>query len=133
MDVIAEIKYPLLKQFAIARHGLWADVRRHSVKCFAFAQHSAYAVLDHHHRVSLPKTQTFGTLASQRSNRRNAGNAADKAGENIRHADFRLETELESDIRNSVAIVVDMHFIENVGIERKIIGSVGGFQEPVDV
>src|SRR5579863_10532584 len=85
--VIAQIKNSLLKQLVILRHSPRANIGRHCIEGFAFAQFRPHAVLDHHYRISLPKTQPFGTLAGQRSNLSNAAEATDKAGENIRHAD----------------------------------------------
>ena len=45
----------------------------------------------------------------------------------------RVEAELETDVGFSILVVVDVHYIANVGIEGKVVGSVGGLEKAVDV
>src|SRR5215469_7140510 len=81
----------------------------------------------------LPQGETFGAGTVQRSNGRNAGNAADITGEHVRQANLRKETELEGDVFHSVAVIVNLHLVSHVGIEGEVVGAVGRFEERVNV
>jgi hypothetical protein len=43
--------------------------------------------------------------------------------------DLGLEAELEGDVGNAVVVVVDLHFVEDAGVEREVIRSVRGLQK----
>ena len=56
-----------------------------------------------------------------------------KASEKAWVANDGLEPELKSNVGQDVVVVVDLHLVENFGIEWKVVGSVAGLQEGIDV
>src|SRR5262249_25144025 len=83
--------------------------------------------------VSLAEAQALRSRSVQRRNRRNTGNAANESGEHARKSDFRAEAELKDDVFHAVASVVDLHLIQNVWIERKVVGAIRRFEKRIDV
>ncbi len=90
-------------------------------------------VLDHGYCIGLSQAQAFGASTVQRSNLGETSDSAHKAGEDSGLTDLSVETELETDVSFSILIIVDVHCVTNVGIKGKVVGSVGGLEEPVDV
>ena len=131
--IVRQVANPLVEQRLVVGHRARSDVGRHCVQSLAFAEERRLAALNHGDGVGLPQTEALGTRTRQRSDRRNTGNAAHQTGEQSWLANFRGEAELESDVFDSVLIVIDLHFIEHVGIEGKIVWPVGRFEKRIDV
>src|SRR5262249_24389313 len=92
-----------------------------------------FAILEHGHGVGLTKTQAVGARPIEGSDWRNASESTDEAGKQAGLANLRVETKLEGDVLFSILVVVNFHFVENVGIEGEIVRAVGGFKERIDI
>ena len=105
----------------------------------------------HGYRVGLAQAQAGRTRAIQRGNcGRNNRRAlchwggrvgggidsvagAGEPGKQLRSPNFCLELNGKGHIGQSIVIVVDLDLVENVGIERKVIGSVAGFEKGIHI
>src|SRR5260370_269102 len=108
----------------IIRHGVWPNVRRDRIQRPSTGQVCGLAVLDYGDGVGLAQIEAFRSRSVESGDRRNAGQVSYEPREQSGHADLRIESELKSDVFYSILVVVNLHFIENVGIERKIVGTV---------
>src|SRR5450755_4701398 len=131
--VAPQIDHPLVEERVVVRHGQRADIRRNRIGRLAFGQVGGYSVLDHGDGVRLAKAKTFRTRAAQGRDLGNSGDSSDKSGEDPGQLNLGCETKLERDVRHPVLIVVDFHFVQDIGIERKIVGPVGRLKEGIDV
>src|SRR5207247_9879844 len=123
----------LVERILIGGQGHRSHVRGHRRQRVSVGQVCGDAVLNHGDRICLAQAEALRTGTAERSDLWNAGNAADKSGEHSRLTNLGVETELESDVLNSVMVVVNLHLIANVGIEGEVVGSIGWLEEPVDV
>ena len=130
---IAKLVDPLIKQRLIVRHGLRTYVRGDRKKGFAFGQVGGLTIFDQRDVVSLAQAQALRARAIQGSNRRNACKPADEAGKQSRLANLRVEAKLKRNVFFAVMIVINFHFVKDIGVEREIVRSVGGFKERVDI
>src|SRR5260370_23131730 len=121
---IAQLKNPQVEMRLLIRHGVGPNVRRDRIQRPSTGQVCGLAVLDHGDGVGLAQTEAFRSRSVESGDRRNAGQVSYEPREQSGQADLRIESELKSDVFYSVLVVVNLHFIENVGIERKIVGTV---------
>ncbi len=56
-----------------------------------------------------------------------------KPGKELRGPNLRLELNIESHIGESVVVVINFDLVENVGIERKVVGPVAGFEKGIHI
>src|SRR5208283_4262027 len=113
---VAQVVDPLLEQGVVIGHGARAYIGRHGVEGLSTVQVGMLTVLHHGDGVVLPQAQTFGTRPVQRSNRWDAGDTPDKPREHIGQAYLRGETELKRNVLDAVEIVVNLHFVQYIGV-----------------
>src|SRR5262249_31947209 len=124
----------LLAQRVVIWHRARSDVARNREECLRFTKVGDGAVLGNHRDgVGLAQIETFRPRTVKSSDRRNAGEVADETGEHAWGANGGGETKLKRDVGHAVAVIVDLHFIENAGVEREVVRSVGRLQKRVDV
>jgi hypothetical protein len=69
--------------------------------------------------------------AVERGDLRDAEQAADEAGEDAGVALLGLEAELQGDVGDRVVVVVDLHLVEDLGIEGKVVRAVGRLEQGI--
>src|SRR3984957_8087415 len=123
----------LLEERLVVGHGLRTHIGGHCIQRLAGVQNLRLFVLDHDYGVVLAQAETFRTCASQCGDGRNAGDAAGESGEQVGLTNLGIEAKLEGNVIQSVLIVVNVHLVKHVGVEGEIVGSVGGFEQRVNI
>src|ERR1039457_6271227 len=132
-DAIVKRVDALLPKLPVVGHGTRTHVGRYGVQGLIVGQPLTAGGGDHGDAVSLPEAKTLRAVTIQRRDRRYPREASDEARKHAWISGFCFEAELEDYVRNTIMIVVDFHFIEDAGIERKVVRAVRRLQERVDV
>ena len=93
----------------------------------------AVMVIDQGDAVRLAQAEALRTIAVEGRDGRNVQQAADETGEDFGKTEFVFDTEVKRDVFVAVVVVVDLHLIEDVGVEGEVVGAVGRFQKRVDI
>ena len=133
---------PLLGERRVVGHGARTHVRRHGEDRGLGGQVGAHGgiarAFDHGYGVVLPQAQAGCAAAIQRSDGRrdhpaDSAARAHETGEEPGSADFGGEAEFEGDVLDGIVGVIDLDAVKNIGIEGKIVGTIGRLEKSVHV
>lgn len=114
----------LLAERGVIRHGARADVGGNGEQSLTVVELLVVGAGQHGDGICLPLAEALRTRAVQSSDRWQTGQSSHEPSEHIGQANLCLELELEGDIFHTVMVVIDLHFVQHVGIEGKIIRAV---------